>query len=98
MDESARRRWVGEGLDLSRPLPSDLILAAAEEDPGIRATIGGYLRMMALPSSLREAESRARAVYASGWRPRPAPGPGRDELADIVRHALRTSQVPAASA
>jgi 2-polyprenyl-6-methoxyphenol hydroxylase-like FAD-dependent oxidoreductase len=95
MDESTRRRWAGEDIDPGRSLPSDLILAAAEADPSIRAVIGGYLRMTALPSSLRAAEPRARAVYATGWRPRLAPGPGRDELADIVRRALWTSPVPA---
>ena len=95
MDESTQRRWAGEDIDPGRSLPSDLILAAAEADPSIRAVIGGYLRMTALPSSLRAAEPRARAVYATGWRPRLAPGPGRDELADIVRRALWTSPVPA---
>ncbi|MGH3301539.1 MAG: carbohydrate kinase family protein [Streptosporangiaceae bacterium] len=34
-------------------------------------------------------------LYASGWRPRPAPGPGRNELADIIRAALHTSPAPA---
>ena len=95
MDESTRRRWAGEDIDPGRSLPSDLILAAAEADPSIRAVIGGYLSMTALPSSLRAAEPRARAVYATGWRPRLAPGPGHDELADIVRRALWTSPVPA---
>ena len=48
-----------------------------------------------LPSSLRAVEPRARALYANGWRPSPAPGPSRSELADIVRIALHryTAQV-----
>lgn len=91
MDESTRRRWAGEDIDLSQSLPSDLILAAAEADPSIRAAIGGYLGMTALPSSLGVVEPRARARYARGWRPRLAPGPTRDELADIVRTAQRPS-------
>jgi 2-polyprenyl-6-methoxyphenol hydroxylase-like FAD-dependent oxidoreductase len=95
MDESTRRRWAGEDVDLRQPLPSDLILAAAEADPTIRAAIGGYLRMTALPSSLLAAEPRARALYADGWRPRPAAGPSRGELADIVRAALHASPTPA---
>ena len=95
MDESTRRRWAGEEVDLRQPLPSDLILAAAEADPNIRPVIGGYLSMTTLPSSLRAVEPRARALYASGWRPRLAPGPSRNELADIVRTALRTSPAPA---
>jgi 2-polyprenyl-6-methoxyphenol hydroxylase-like FAD-dependent oxidoreductase len=95
MDESTRRRWAGEDVDLRQPLPSDLILAAAEADPTIRAAIGGYLRMTALPSSLLAVEPRARALYANGWRPRPALGPSRGELADIVRAALHASPAPA---
>lgn len=34
-----QRRWAGEDVDLDQPLPSDLILAAAEADPGIRAAV-----------------------------------------------------------
>jgi len=95
MDDATQRRWAGEDVDLRQPLPSDLILAAAEADPSIRADTVGYLRMTALPSSLRAAEPRARALYANGWRPTPAPGPTRDELADIVRTALHTATAPA---
>ena len=94
MDEATRRRWAGEDIDLSQPLPSDRILAAAEADPSIRAATAGYLRMTALPSSLRAVEPRARALYAHGWRPSPAPGPSRNELADIVRMALHRSTAP----
>jgi 2-polyprenyl-6-methoxyphenol hydroxylase-like FAD-dependent oxidoreductase len=95
MDEAIQRRWAGEDVNLSQPLPSDLILAAAEADPAIRGVAGGYLGMTAPPSSLRVAEPRARALYASGWRPRPAPGPSRAELAEIVRAAQRAA--PAAA-
>jgi len=95
MDESTQRRWAGQDVDLRRSLPSHLILAAAEADPAIRPAIGGYLAMTALPSSLRAVEPRARALYASGWRPRPAPGPSRHELTDIVRAALHKSPSPA---
>jgi 2-polyprenyl-6-methoxyphenol hydroxylase-like FAD-dependent oxidoreductase len=95
MDEATRRRWAGEDIDLHRPLPSDLILAAAQADPAIRAATIGYLRMTALPASLRAVEPRARALYATGWRPPPAPGPSRGELAGIVDRALRASAAPA---
>ena len=98
MDESTRRRWAGEDVDVSLPLPSDLILAAAEADPVIRAAIGGYLAMTALPSSLRAVEPRARALYASGWRPRLVPGPSRNQLAGIVRTALHASAAAPATA
>jgi 2-polyprenyl-6-methoxyphenol hydroxylase-like FAD-dependent oxidoreductase len=95
MDDATQRRWAGEDLDLRQPLPSDLILAAAEKDPSIRAATIGYLRMTAPPASLRAAEPRVRALYATGWRPSPAPGPTRNELADTVRIALHTSPAPA---
>jgi 2-polyprenyl-6-methoxyphenol hydroxylase-like FAD-dependent oxidoreductase len=95
MDESTRRRWAGQDIDLEQPLPSDLILATAQADPSILGASSGYLRMTALPASLRAAEPRARALYATGWRPAPAPGPTRDELADIIRMALPTAPVPA---
>jgi hypothetical protein len=94
MDESTRRRWAGEDLDLSEALPSDRILAAAEADPGIRTAISGYLAMTAPPASLLAVEPRARSLYAGGWRPRFAPGPSRGELAEIVRLAVRTSREP----
>ena len=95
MDESTQRRWAGQDVDLSKPLPSDLILAAAQADPGILGAASGYLGMTALPGSLRAVEPRARALYSAGWRPAPAPGPTRDELADIIRMALSTAPVPA---
>jgi hypothetical protein len=87
MDESTRRRWAGQPVDLDQPLPSDLILAAAAKDPRIGAAAPGYSSMTALPASLRTAEPLARAVYAVGWRPPFAPGPTRDELAGLIREA-----------
>jgi hypothetical protein len=91
MDECTRRRWAGQDIDLNQPLPSDLILAAAQADPSILGATLGYLRMTALPASLRAAEPRARTLYSTGWRPTPAPGPTRDELADIIQTVLRPS-------
>jgi 2-polyprenyl-6-methoxyphenol hydroxylase-like FAD-dependent oxidoreductase len=94
MDEATRRRWAGQDINLSQPLPSDRILAAAEADPSIRAATVGYLRMTFLPSSLGAIEPRARALYANGWRPSPAPGPSRNELVGIVLTALHRSAEP----
>jgi hypothetical protein len=88
MDLAARRRWAGADLDLSGPLPSDMIMAAAQVDPAIGAALGPYLGMAAGPRSLDGVEPRARAVYESGWRPEPAPGPNRHELVDLVRSTL----------
>ena len=44
--------------------------------------------MTAGPSSLEAVEPRARAVYASGWRPDFDPGPSRRELVELVRAAV----------
>lgn len=72
IDAHRTRRWAGEDIDLSQRRPSDLIIAAATADPQIGPHIGPYASMSALPSSLDAVQSRAKAVYASGWRP-PSP-------------------------
>jgi 2-polyprenyl-6-methoxyphenol hydroxylase-like FAD-dependent oxidoreductase len=92
LDGARVARWGGADVDVDAPLPSDLILAAAQVRPDIMASAGGYLSMAALPASLRAAEPIAREVYAGGWRPSYAPGPSRDELAEIVRGTLPEPQ------
>lgn len=87
MDAAHTDRWSGADVDLEAPLPSDLILAAAEVRPEIMQSAQGYLSMHALPATLRRAEPVAREVYAAGWRPPYAAGPTRDELAELVRRA-----------
>jgi 2-polyprenyl-6-methoxyphenol hydroxylase-like FAD-dependent oxidoreductase len=88
MDGDVVRRWGGGDVDVSRRLPSDLILAAAAQDPRIGPGTGGYLSMLDLPSSLDPVEPFARAVYESGWRPEATPGPTRGELREVVAAAL----------
>jgi 2-polyprenyl-6-methoxyphenol hydroxylase-like FAD-dependent oxidoreductase len=83
-DADRMRRWSGGDVDLSRPLPSDLIVAAAEADPQLNDIVGPYTTMDALPASLAPAEPRAREIYASGWRPPVPQGPTRDELSSVV--------------
>ena len=39
MDESLRRRWSGQDVDLNARIPSDLIMAAAEVDSAISPAI-----------------------------------------------------------
>ena len=87
MDTAQARRWAGHDIDFSRPLPSDLILMAAERDRSIDEVVGPYASMTALPSVLRTVEDRARAVYATGWRPSLDPGPTGAELAEVVARA-----------
>ncbi|MEO7236878.1 MAG: FAD-dependent oxidoreductase [Lapillicoccus sp.] len=88
MDESLRRRWAGEDIDPSGPIPSNLIMEAAAVDPRIQPVIGPYVAMLALPTSLQAVEPYARAVYAGGWRPPYSDGPTRAELARVVAGAV----------
>ena len=88
MDDDLVRRWEGGDVDLTRPLPSDLVMAAAAVDPRIAGALPGYLTMRELPSCLEPVEPLARAVYESGWRPAVSPGPTRGELVELVHAAL----------
>lgn len=91
MDGATMSRWSGADVDLSQRLPSDLIMAAAEVDREIAPALGQYVAMLAGPESLDAVEPKARAVYASGWRPCPDPGPSRAELAELVRETLHAA-------
>jgi len=84
VDAERVRRWSGGDIDLARPLPSDLIVAAAEADPRLTEIVAPYITMDQLPDSLLPAEPRAREIYASGWRPTPPEGPSREELISVV--------------
>ena len=48
-----------------------------------------------LQSMCSAAMKGGRALYASGWRPRLAAGPTRDEVDEIVSAALQASATPA---
>ena len=84
MDGDLARRWSGEDVDLTRPLPTDLVLAAAAQDPAIAELAMPFLGMRAGPAALESARERARAVYATGWRPAYPDGPTRDELVALL--------------
>jgi 2-polyprenyl-6-methoxyphenol hydroxylase-like FAD-dependent oxidoreductase len=90
-DADRMRRWSGGGVDLSRRLPSDLIVAAADVDPAVKNLVAGYATMDALPASLAPAHDRAVQIYSSGWRPPVPDGPTRAELSELV------SRTPAAA-
>jgi len=81
------RRWAGADVELSRPLPSDLAVAAAQIAPDMMRTVGPYLIVQALPASLSVVEPRAHALFAGGWRPPEPVGPTCDGLAAIVTRA-----------
>lgn len=90
-DTDRVRRWSGGEVDISRPLPSDLIVAAAEADPALKDLVDPYTTMDALPASLAPAQARAREIYAHGWRPPVPDGPTREQLSSAV------SRTPAAA-
>ena len=75
IDADLQRRWAGGDVDLSRRLPSDLIVAAAEADPELNRTIVPYFMMRALPSSLGAIEPRVRDLYAQRLAPGRTGGP-----------------------
>ncbi|WP_250030981.1 FAD-dependent oxidoreductase [Paractinoplanes maris] len=88
-DADLLRRWAGGDVDVTRRLPSDLIMEATEADPSLWRVVGPYQAMDALPATLDEVEPRVRALYARGWRAPAHPGPTRDELAAVVLAAAR---------
>ena len=90
-DADRQRRWAGGDVDVTRALPSDLIVAAAAVAPEITASTDPYARMDALPASLESVEPIARAHFARGWRPAPPEGPPRDRLAEICARADRVT-------
>jgi 2-polyprenyl-6-methoxyphenol hydroxylase-like FAD-dependent oxidoreductase len=97
-DADLIRRWSGQDIDLTRPLPPDLIMAAGQADPEIAKLVGPYQAMLALPGSLDAVQARARDIYATGWRPPVPPGPTRDELAGLVTAAASSRSYPARNA
>jgi hypothetical protein len=88
MDGELVRRWQGADVDLTRRLPSDLVLTAMSQEPRIAQAAGGYVAMTALPAVLDAVEPLARAVFEGGWRPAYSPGPTRDELLALVGGAV----------
>jgi 2-polyprenyl-6-methoxyphenol hydroxylase-like FAD-dependent oxidoreductase len=89
-DADQVRRWAGGDVDLTRRLPSDLVIVAAmEADLSLMRFVGPYLGMQAPPGILDAAQPIAQEIYARGWRPAAPVGPTRDELADLVKLAVR---------
>ena len=84
MDGDQVRRMQGGDVDLTRRLPSDLILSAAEVDPRIHRAGPGYLGMLDLSSRLDPVEPLERAEYDTCLlSPRP-PVPSRVGLLLVI--------------
>jgi hypothetical protein len=79
-DASLLHRWSGRRLDLSQPIPSDVVCAAAAVVPAIVPAAAAYGAMAALPSVLDPFRPVARDLLTAGWQPEWADGPTRDEL------------------
>ena len=82
-DADRLRRWGGGDVDVTRRLPSDLVVAAAAADERLATAVAPFARMDAVPASLHVVEPIAREVYARGWRPPVPDGPTRDELGEL---------------
>lgn len=80
VDASTARRFAGGGTDPDGPLASDVVVAASEHEPALRALVFPYQGMVTPPETLVAAHDTVRALLRAGWAPRPSPGPSRDEL------------------
>ena len=87
-DAAILRRFAGEPLGPDGPLTADVVVDAAQHEPSMMAVVGPYLGMLQPPCSLAAAEEPTRKLLRSGWRPRYANGPTRDQLVDLMRSAV----------
>ena len=83
-DATLLSRFGGEDIDVEGRLPSDVICAAAQQDPSMLPVVGPFMGMLVTPTALQEVEEAAREVLRSGWRPQYNEGPSAAELADVV--------------
>jgi 2-polyprenyl-6-methoxyphenol hydroxylase-like FAD-dependent oxidoreductase len=81
-DRTMLHRFAGGRLDLTEPIPSDVICAAAAVDPSIAPLAGQYVGMTAGPDVLDPAQGRVRALLQQGWQP-PTVGPALADLAAL---------------
>jgi 2-polyprenyl-6-methoxyphenol hydroxylase-like FAD-dependent oxidoreductase len=87
-DACQLRRMAGEEIDVEGKLSSDVIGAAAEQDPSMMEVVGAVQGMMLPPTALAAVEEKARAVLRTGWRPPYAEGPDAAELAGLISERL----------
>lgn len=83
-DRTLLRRFAGDDIDMSAPIPSDVICAAAAVDPSLAPVVGQYLGMHAGPDVLRPVERRVRELLGQGWRPTPVGPPAEQLTADLI--------------
>ena len=97
MDEAAALRWQGQDIDLTRPLPSDLVVTAAEVEPRLAGLTMPYVTMTALPATLAAVEPAGPGGLrdAAGARRTPR---GRRATSSWRSSALPTAPPPDRSA
>ena len=61
-DATLLARLNGQDIDLDAPLASDVICAAAGQDPSMMPVVGPFMGMLLPPSALKAVEEKARAV------------------------------------
>jgi 2-polyprenyl-6-methoxyphenol hydroxylase-like FAD-dependent oxidoreductase len=64
-DATLLSRFGGEDIDVEGRLPSDVICAAALQDPSMFSVVGPFMGMLVTPTALREVEEAAREVLRS---------------------------------
>lgn len=82
-DASLLRRFHGEPLSPDVPIPSDVVLAAAEGRPEWMPIAGPYAGMLAGPAILDQLREPVAQMLRDGWRP-DVKGPRRAELTGTV--------------
>ncbi len=84
-DATLLARLGGQDINVNAPLPSDVICAAAAQDPSMFQVVGPFMAMAVPPTTLRAVEEKARAVLQTGWRPAWSAGPTGEELGELLR-------------
>ena len=89
----------GEDVDLTRPLPPDLVIVAAQADPGLIKVIGPYQAMLALVGlSLDAVPGPGTGHLRQRLAAAHPPGPTRRELACLATAAASSHNHPAGEA
>jgi 2-polyprenyl-6-methoxyphenol hydroxylase-like FAD-dependent oxidoreductase len=96
-DATQLNRFRGHDIDVCGPIPSDVVCAAASEDPSIQPAASAYTAMTALPSILDPHRESVRALLIRGWRPTRPDEPTRDDLAGLLAQTSRETAPQMAS-
>jgi 2-polyprenyl-6-methoxyphenol hydroxylase-like FAD-dependent oxidoreductase len=76
--------WLGEPIDLDRPIPWDLVSAAVPERPDFMRLLGPFFGMHTQPRSIDPLREQVREMLRNGWRPAQPPAPTREDLVAAI--------------